>query len=1126
MGKRTASLICVTLLLGLAAGTARADLLAYYPFDEGSGTTAADATGNGNDGTFNGSVEWVPGYRGTAVRLDTAGERVVIGPVNPSGANNAMTLAAWINWEGSGHATITHQGVFGKRQGWTDEGETVKWFWEAQPDDDLSFRTRSAAVTATDALVDHQNEWVHVALTWDNGTTIHYINGAQIHTGSITFNETSNDVIVTIGCVSATNNETFVGSIDEARIYDHVLSSDELTAAMKGIGPEQAFGPNPKDGAMFGETWAQLKWKPGAYAVTHNVYMGTNFDDVNQAAEGTFLGSTAEASFVVGVQNAPFPDGLVPGTTYYWRVDEVNDVNPGSPWQGQVWSFWIPPRAAYAPYPGDAVAYVPVDAQLSWSPGLKAFMRTVYFGTDADTVANASGGLPQLETTFDPGPLEFETTYYWRVDEFDGPAWRTGPVWSFTTVPEIPVEDPSLMLRWTLDEGEGLTAVDWSGHGCHGTIHGDAQWMVGYQGTALMFDDDVYVEAAGYPGVTGVDPRTLCAWIKSDTANRNIMSWGQNVAGEKWRMRIDATGGLRIEVNGGYHYGVTNIADGQWHHVAVTFEDDGSPDVVDTLLYVDGRLDATAASQETAVNTAATGAVRIGESPWHNAPFFGLIDDARIYNKVLTEADMQQVMRGDPLLAWDLEPANGRTFDIRDVTSLSWQAGDMAAEHDVYLGFDAGAVLNADTSDTSGIYRGRQAGTTYVPPGGFAWGKTHYWRIDEINTDGSVSKGGVRTFTIADFLPIDDFESYTDDDGSRIYQTWIDGYTNGLSGSMVGYIEAPFAEQTIVHGGRQSMPLEYNNIDSPWYSEAERTLDAVEDWTDQGVTHLSLWLRGNPVSYVETGPGAFTMSASGVDIWGTADEFRFAHKRLNGNGSIVAKVESIGNTNGWAKGGVMIRETLDPGSKFAYVVATPAQGVSFGWRQFASNTCNSATQAGLVTPQWVKLTRTGDVFTAQYSADGKTWTDITDANGQVVQTTITMAGNVYIGLCVTSHNATAVTTAAFSEVATTGSVSGAWQPAEIGVDHPGNVPDELYVALRDSAGKVAVVTHPDPAIVNVNTWTQWEIPLSSFTGVNLKRVDTIVIGVGDPANPTPGGNGLIYIDDIALTRPEADEPAP
>jgi len=709
----------------------------------------------------------------------------------------------------------------------------------------------------------------------------------------------------------------------------------------------------------------------------------------------------------------------------------------------------------------------------------------------------------------------------WRVDEFDG-TWLKGPVWSFTVVPEVPVRDPSLMLRWTLDEGKGLTAVDWSGHGRHGTVYGDTEWVVGYQGTALTFADNVYVEATGYPGVTGVNPRTLCAWVQSSTPNRTIMSWGQNVAGQKWRMLSDATGGLRIEINGGHLFGATNIADGQWHHVAVTFKDDGTPDVVDALLYVDGALETAAGSQAAAVNTSATGVVRIGEDPWHNAPWVGLIDDARIYDKVLTRDDLQQVMRGDPLLAWSFEPANGRTFDIRNVAALSWKAGDQATQHDVYLGFEADAVLNADACDTTGLYRGRQAGTTYVPADGFAWGKTHYWRIDEINADGTISKGGVRSFTIADFLPVEDFESYTDDEGNRIYEFWIDGWTNG-TGATVGHLTAPFAERTIVRGGRQSMPLDYNNTKSPFYSEAEYTFATQQNWTTHGVDTLSLWARGNPANYIDRGNGAFTVGASGHDIWDNADDFRFVYKRLNGNGSILVKVESLVNTHAWAKAGVMIRESLDAASPMAYMIQSFSSGVSFGWRLSQGATCGSATQAGITAPRWVKLTRTGNAFTAQHSADGVTWTDIRNTDGTVTSTTINMAGTVYIGLCVTSHNAAAATMAEFSGAATSGGVTGAWQQVWIGDDPDRtNSPESLYVAVQDSAGKMAVVSHP--ALVYAAAWTRWTIPLSDLAGVNLARVKTLYIGVGDPAKPAPGGSGVLYLDDITLTRATPDTP--
>ena len=157
----------------------------------------------------------------------------------------------------------------------------------------------------------------------------------------------------------------------------------------------------------------------------------------------------------------------------------------------------------------------------------------------------------------------------------------------------------------------------------------------------------------------------------------------------------------------------------------------------------------------------------------------------------------------------------------------------------------------------------------------------------------------------------------------------------------------------------------------------------MQNWTGNGADSLSLWVRGNPVRFLDKGNGAFTVSGSGTDIWNDADDFRFVYKRLTGDGSIVVKVESLVNTNVWAKAGVMIRQSLDAGSPMAYMIQSAASGASFGWRLLAAGTCGSMTQAGIVAPQWVKLTRKGNAFTAQYSADGKTWTDIKNADGTV-----------------------------------------------------------------------------------------------------------------------------------------------
>jgi hypothetical protein len=210
----------------------------------------------------------------------------------------------------------------------------------------------------------------------------------------------------------------------------------------------------------------------------------------------------------------------------------------------------------------------------------------------------------------------------------------------------------------------------------------------------------------------------------------------------------------------------------------------------------------------------------------------------------------------------------------------------------------------------------------------------------------------------------------------------------------------------------------------------------------------------------------------------------------------------------------MIRETLDAGSVHASVEVTPGNSCAFQRRPTTDAASTSDNWAGtpIQAPYWVKITRTGNVFHAETSPDGQMWTV------QGTDQTIPMAGDVYIGLAVTSHAANVVCAAEFSEISTTGNVTGAWQQAEIGVGHPENSPQSLYVAVEDSAGKVATVTYPDPAATTITAWTEWVIPLSSFTGVNPAKVKKMYLGVGERKNPVPDGAGRIYIDDIRITK--------
>ena len=205
--------------------------------------------------------------------------------------------------------------------------------------------------------------------------------------------------------------------------------------------------PDPADGAIVRDKWVGLGWTPGDFAASHDVYLGENFDDVDAGAADVFRGSQDEITFTVGFPGFPYPDGLVSGTTYYWRIVEVNDAHTKSPWaKSPVWSFSIAPRTAYNPNPADGDELVDTNPELSWEPGFNAKLRHFYFGDNYDDVDAGTGGAdkgPMGHTIYNPGPLKLSKTYYWRVDEFDPPSIHKGDVWSFTTQGAVANPNPS-----------------------------------------------------------------------------------------------------------------------------------------------------------------------------------------------------------------------------------------------------------------------------------------------------------------------------------------------------------------------------------------------------------------------------------------------------------------------------------------------------------------------------------------------------------------------------------------------------------------------------------------------------------------------------------------------------------
>ncbi len=638
MCKKLIYLISFVLVLSIA-GSASADLMAHWKFDEGSGNVAHDTSGNGNDGTFIGDPQWVTGKIGGALEFDGTSEYIEI-PFSDSLRvinQGDFTLTAWFRPD---EIPTEYKAVLQQGDDATG-GPGRTWLFVHQSNE---IRSSLGGSPTGSGVGIEGGTWYHGAVVVTEGgstdTVQLYVNGEPAGAPRQDSMEDSEGVFY-IGCHKALGN-IWDGLLDDVRIYNKALTVPEILAAMQGAEAyTYALGPDPADGALHEATWVNLSWMPGELAVSHDVYLGDNFNDVNDGTGDTFRGNQTGTFIVVGFPGFAYPDGLGPGTTYYWRIDEVNDTEPNSPWKGDVWSFSIPPKTAYFPDPADGAELVATDVELSWTPGFGSKLHTVYFGDNYDDVDNAAGGLPQGTTTYDPGALKLAKTYYWRVDEFDAIETFKGQVWSFTT-----------------------------------------------QG------------AVGNPN-----------------------------------------------------------------------------------------------------------------------------------------------------------PANG-AVDVKQTQILTWSPGIYAASHQVYFGTDKDAVKNADTGSPE--YKGAgDLGSQSYEPGKLQWNTTYYWRIDEANNVNPDSPwtGNVWSFTTANFLVVDDFESYNDLDpadpeSNRIFNVWLDGYGIPTNGSLVGYDTPPFAEQTIVHGGSQSMPLYYDN--SVGYSEATLTLTYPRDWTENGVSTLTIWFRGDSANAAET----------------------------------------------------------------------------------------------------------------------------------------------------------------------------------------------------------------------------------------------------------------------------------
>jgi len=811
-------------------------LVGWWKFEEASGTLY-DQTDYHNDGTsYNGVLYQQDGREGYGLGFDGVDDYVVVGTT--ARPTDTFSFGGWFK------TSATHE-IEGESTSGTGGTANQRYAFDPRHGGDLNGGAGLSVGTNGISVYEHGSNympatavyvsdlgtgWNHIMVVYDNKRPTIYLNGDAVRTGFSSPREVVNAPIQLGGMAYG----YFAGVMDEVRIYSRALSAAEI--AELAFWPE-AHNPNPADGAT-GVTSSLLQWKAGDSAAFHEVYFGTNPTPGPDEFRGQLKAATMVYYHVAG---------LTPGTWYYWRIDEV-EADETTIHTGDVWSFFAPPLTAWNFSPVDGAEDVFTEVTLSWSPGQATIMYQLYFADDFNAVndgtTEADKGIT-TEITYKLALLYPETVYYWRVDAFDGTTstWHTGDVLSFTT---IPGGTGRIIREVWQDIGAGTAIGGLTGNPNYPDDPTFWEFIDTFEGPVDVADNyGSRLRGWLFPPATG----DYIFWLATDDQGQLWLSTDEDPANTEMIANVPGWVPSRDFDNTGGGSGGP-----EQKSAAITLQE-GKAYYIEAMMKEGGGGDNIAVAWQGPIGT-----------------------------RQIISAEYISPTAYAPVRAYSPRPGDGAT-DVIETATLGWLAGANAAQHDVFLGTDRDAVASADTT-TADIYRGRQAlaATGYVPTESpLAWDTTYYWRIDEVNSvhPDALWKGNIWSFTTANFIIVDDFEEY-DDFCNRIFYKWKDGWgysadadcgvtasTGNGTGSTVGNLSAPYAEQTIIHGGLQAMPFEYDNHGTGGkarYSEASLEFATPQNWSRNNLKALTLWFRGEPANTPETLYVALEDSAAQVRV--------------------------------------------------------------------------------------------------------------------------------------------------------------------------------------------------------------------------------------------------------------------
>jgi len=902
MCKKLIFLTSFVFVLGVAAGVTNAEIIAYWPFDEGSGDVAADVVG-GFDAQLT-NVDWVAGqFGGSALETDRSGDLILAGP-GPTPTTQDLTLAFWMvdNWDS--YCSLMHK---------TGESNVAGYMLMPRQNEPDCLLFRIGGYQAYGGWGEEcslpdgayaDGEWVHIVCTYDSAvdTATIYVNGALVPNdnnknpkiggiaGPDGYCQGVNDPTHPLRIVET--SEPFGGIVDEVAIWDNALTANEVLAVYTlgplMLDPGAARGPSPEDEATDVPRETVLSWSPGEGATTHNVYLGTVFDDVNDAvlADAVSAGQTATTYDP--------PGRLDLGQTYYWRIDETVG---GAPITGPTWSFTVEPVA----YPVENVT--------------------------ATASSNTQDQGP--EKTVDGSGLTDDLHSDGFADMWISAPGETGPAWiqyEFDKVLKL-----HEMLVWNYnDEYESVigagckdVTIEYSVNGTDftplGTTHEFAR-APGAAGYAANTTVDFEGAAAKYVKLTantnweGILDQFGLSEVRffsipvqasqpspdsgaTDVAVEATLSWRAGREADKHDVYLstdeqavidgtapvttvtDASYSTTLDLDSTYYWRVDEVNDTPVAPAPAYDQNFDSLAAGTNLQSADGWEgwfgDETVAGLVTSAQAYSGNNSMESMKPVDACPNWD-----RITSGTWTLTTMQYVpstvTTGDNyygvLSGYVREPLAWITEVVSDFATGKVRISGDGGTAEVDLVRDAWAEIRSEFDFDSNVsnfyYNGQLLGTrgadkTVGLEGFDLWANNDdaiyyddFLLVPAATPGGTTWQGDIWSFSTSEFLVVDDFEDYNDipsgEEGSNlVYMTWMDGYVDPpavrTNGSTIGYTVPfePTMETSIVRGGDQSAPLFYDNTTASYSEVTANTSDLAigRDWTKGGAKTLVLWVR-------------------------------------------------------------------------------------------------------------------------------------------------------------------------------------------------------------------------------------------------------------------------------------------